>query len=48
MKAKVFFGLTDPEASLTIRPMVGDEYAKYLRSLQGRCKSLAEAARKAR
>jgi len=35
-------------AGLAIRPIVGDEYAKYLRDIQERCKALVEAARKAR
>jgi tripartite-type tricarboxylate transporter receptor subunit TctC len=47
--------MKDPEhvekmdkACLAVRPMVGDEYAKYFRDLHERCKPLVEAARKAR
>jgi tripartite-type tricarboxylate transporter receptor subunit TctC len=36
------------KAGLTIRPMWGEEYAKYLREIQERCKLLMEAAQKAR
>lgn len=36
------------KAGLAIKPMVGDEYAKYLRDIHERCKPLVEAARMAR
>jgi len=35
------------KAGLAIRPLVGEEYAKYFRGLHERCKPLVEAARKA-
>lgn len=36
------------KAGLAIKPMVGDEYGRYLRDIHERCKPLVEAARKAR
>lgn len=36
------------KAGLAIKPMVGDEYAKYLRDVHERAKRLVEAARQAR
>jgi len=36
------------KAGLAVKPMMGEEYMKYFRNLQERCKSLVDAARKAR
>lgn len=36
------------KAGLAIKPMVGDEYGRYLRDIHERCKPLVEAARKVR
>ncbi len=36
------------KAALAIKMMVGDEFGKYIRDLQERCKALVEEARKAR
>jgi tripartite-type tricarboxylate transporter receptor subunit TctC len=36
------------KAALAVKPMMGDEYIKYFRNLQERCKALVDAARKAR
>jgi tripartite-type tricarboxylate transporter receptor subunit TctC len=36
------------KVALTIKAMVGEEYAKYFRDMHERCKSLVEAARKER
>jgi hypothetical protein len=35
------------KAGLAIKPLVGQEYAKYYLGLHERCKQLVEAARKA-
>jgi tripartite-type tricarboxylate transporter receptor subunit TctC len=47
--------MEDPEhnskmgkAGLTIKPMVGDEYAKFLRDIHERARTLTDEARKAR
>jgi len=56
-KLQAFFkeAMADPEhiekmdkAGLAVKPMVGDEYAKFLRDVYERAKPLVEAARKAR
>lgn len=36
------------KAGLAIKPLVGQEYTKYLMDLHERCKHLVEAAQKAR
>ena len=36
------------KAGLAVKPIMGEEYLKYFRNLQERCKALVDAARKAR
>lgn len=36
------------KAGLAVKPIMGEEYTKYFRNLQERCKALVDAARKAR